>query len=189
MAIGSFTDLFLQLQNLGILDSLIPFILIFTIVFASLDKAQILGVGKRNMNAIVALCIGLLVVIPHIIGAYPPNKDPITIMNTAIPNLAVVAIAIVMALVLAGVFGFQFIGGQMTGAVLIFSVAIVVFYFGQAMNWWNILIPALPPETKAMIIALLIFGLIIWFITRDDAKATNVMGWYEGLNNALHKPK
>ncbi|HLD18396.1 MAG TPA: hypothetical protein VJB90_00090, partial [Candidatus Nanoarchaeia archaeon] len=112
----NFTDLFLQLQSLGILDSLIPFILIFVIVFATLEKAQIFGVGKKNINAIVALAIGLMVVIPHIIGAYPPNRDPVTIMNTAIPNISVVAVAIVMALVLAGVFGFQFIGGSLTGA-------------------------------------------------------------------------
>jgi len=185
----NFTDLFLQLQSLGILDSLIPFILIFVIVFATLEKAQIFGVGKKNINAIVALSIGLMVVIPHIIGAYPPNRDPVTIMNTAIPNISVVAVAIVMALVLAGVFGFQFVGGSLTGGVLIFSAVVVIFYFGQAMGWWNMIIPALGADTKALVIALLIFGIIIWFITRDSNRDTNVMGWYEGLNNALHRPK
>lgn len=188
MAIASFTDLFLELQKLGILDSLIPFILIFTIVFSTLEKTQILGIAKKGMNTIVALAIGLLVVIPHIIGAYPPGKDVVEIMNTFIPNISLVAIAVLMALILAGVFGFQFIGGQMTGAVLIFSAIVVIYYLGQAMGWWHVLLPGLSSETKALIIAILIFGLIIWFITRDDNKGNNVFGWYKGLNDALKRP-
>lgn len=181
----TFTELFLYLEALGILDSLIPFILIYAITFAVLDKAQIFGVGKRNINAIIALAIGLMVVIPHIIGAYPPNRDPVTIMNTFIPNVTIVMIAVVMALILAGVFGFQFIGGQLTGMVLIFSALVVTYFVGQAMGWWHVIIPQISPETRALLIAILVFGLIIWFITREDSKDSNAMGWLKGANNAL----
>src|SRR3989344_5921588 len=124
----NFVDLFLYLDRLGVLDSLIPFILIFTIVFATLEKSQILGIGKKGMNTLVAMSMGLLVVIPHIIGRYPPNADPVLIMNKAIPNLSIVMIAVIMVLIIAGVFGFQFIGGGLTGGVLIFA-AVAVIYF------------------------------------------------------------
>ncbi len=181
----NFTDIFLQLEALGILDSLLPFVLIFTIVFSVLQKVEIFGVGRKNINAVVALSIGLMVVIPHIIGRYPPNRDPVVIMSSLIPNVSIVMIAVIMALILAGVFGFQFIGGSLTGSVLIFSGIVVTYFLGQAMGWWNNIIPRLSPETRALIIAILIFGIIIWFITREDNKDTNTMGWMKGFNNAL----
>ena len=41
-------------------ETILPFLLIFTIVFAVLQKAKILGEGKRQIDAIVALVVGLL---------------------------------------------------------------------------------------------------------------------------------
>ena len=40
----------------------LPFILIFVVVFAILQKTQILGRGKKQIDAIVALVIGLIVI-------------------------------------------------------------------------------------------------------------------------------
>ena len=56
------------------------------------------------------------------------------------------------------------------------------------MGWWVNIIPAIGSETWSLIIAILIFGVIIFFITRDDNQATNVFGWYKGLNESLKKP-
>ena len=43
------------LQDYGVLDFLLPFILVFTIVFAVLEKSHILG-NKKNFNVIIAFC-------------------------------------------------------------------------------------------------------------------------------------
>ena len=43
-----------------VVETILPFLLIFTIVFAILEKSKILGDGKRQIDAIVALAIGLL---------------------------------------------------------------------------------------------------------------------------------
>lgn len=43
-------------------EFILPFLLVFTVVFALLDKTKILGEGKRQINAIVALVIGLMVI-------------------------------------------------------------------------------------------------------------------------------
>ncbi len=180
-----FTNMFLQLDKLGLLDSLIPFLLVFAITFATLEKAQIFGVGKKNINMIVSISLALMFVIPHIIGKYPKGKDPVEIINIAVPNVSMVAIAVVMALVLAGTFGFQFVGGGLTGIVLIFSLGAVAWFFGNAAGWWSAL-PNFSPETKSLVVTILVFGLIIFFITRDS-KAENLTGWYKGLSNSLQK--
>lgn len=57
-------------DKLGIYDVVLPFLLVFTIVFAILDKTRVLGTEKidnvdypkKNLNAIVAFVIGFMVV-------------------------------------------------------------------------------------------------------------------------------
>ena len=43
-------------------ETILPFLLVFTLVFAILEKTKILGDGKRQIDAIVALVIGLIFV-------------------------------------------------------------------------------------------------------------------------------
>ncbi|MEM4259179.1 MAG: hypothetical protein QXS38_00230 [Candidatus Pacearchaeota archaeon] len=43
-------------------DILLPFLLVFAIVYAVLQKSEVLGKGKKQTDAIVALVVGLLVV-------------------------------------------------------------------------------------------------------------------------------
>ena len=61
-------DFIMLLDAWGVTDVLIPFILVFTIVFAVLQKTKILGDGKKNYNVMIALVMALAVVIPHIFG-------------------------------------------------------------------------------------------------------------------------
>jgi len=52
--------------RLGVYDVILPFILVFTIVFAILERTRILGTEdnqtKKNLNAMVAFVIGFLVI-------------------------------------------------------------------------------------------------------------------------------
>ncbi|MBI2652090.1 hypothetical protein HYX00_01375, partial [Candidatus Woesearchaeota archaeon] len=56
------------LDRWRVADVLLPFLLIFVIVFAILQKTKILGDSKKNLNVVVAIVVGLLVVIPHVTG-------------------------------------------------------------------------------------------------------------------------
>lgn len=56
-------------DRLGIYDVVLPFLLVFTVVYALLERSKILGVNegehggtKKNLNAMVAFVIGFLVV-------------------------------------------------------------------------------------------------------------------------------
>jgi len=41
-------------------ELVLPFLLVFTLIFAILDKTKILGEGKRQINAIIAFVVGLI---------------------------------------------------------------------------------------------------------------------------------
>ncbi|MBI5073475.1 hypothetical protein HZA99_06685, partial [Candidatus Woesearchaeota archaeon] len=66
MAATNFVQLFRTMESYGLTDALLPFLLIFTILFAMLQKTKILGAGKKNFNVMVSFIIAAMVVIPHI---------------------------------------------------------------------------------------------------------------------------
>ena len=54
------TDVLNIWNEVGVFSYLIPFLLIFAVVFAILQKTKILGDGNKTVQAIVALAVGLL---------------------------------------------------------------------------------------------------------------------------------
>jgi len=99
MAIENLWGVFLQIgsgqDNLLIspfmVNIILPFILIFTLLFAILQKSKILGDGKRQIDAIVALAIGLIVV---------SFGNAVGIINSLMPLLAVSVVVILFFLIL-----------------------------------------------------------------------------------------
>jgi hypothetical protein len=188
-----------KLQEIGVMDVIVPFILVFTIVFAVMQKTKILGTeddGKRpkkNFNAVIALVMALAVIVPHITGSYPsPESDVVNIVNSALPNISVVLIAVVMMLLMIGVFG----GGVdiaksknlATGAVA-FAILATIFIFGTAAEWWNL--PSWlgfmnDSDTQALVIIILVFGALIMFITGEDKpKDPKTYGFGEDIARAM----
>src|SRR3990172_3816381 len=84
------------LSNPFVRDLALPFLLIFAIVFAVLQKSEILGKGKKQTDAIIALVVGLIVV------AVGSVTD---IINNLLPVLAV---GLVVLLVFFLLWGFAF---------------------------------------------------------------------------------
>lgn len=179
MVSGVLADVITRLEDLGLTDVLLPFLLIFTIIFAIFQKSKILGTDKQNFNVIIALIISLLVVIPHVTDSYPVNADPIQIINQSIPNVAVVIVAILMVLMLMGVFGVEFTwAGRVTGGIVIIALIIVIAIFGKAAAWWGEGV-SLPwwlnwledPNTQTLVVVIIVFGIIIWFITKGGERS------------------
>jgi hypothetical protein len=71
----------------------IPFILVFTLFFAILEKSKILGEKKHQLNSIISLSMGLIIV------GVGVTRDMI---NDIIPVVAVVAIIIFVFMLLVG---------------------------------------------------------------------------------------
>src|SRR3989338_2613030 len=132
----TFQDTIIQLQQWGVVDVLLPFLLFFTIIFAVIEKIKILGDKSKKFNVVVALVMSLAVVIPHVAGLYPPGGDVVDIVNKAIPNVAVFFVAIILLFILVGLWGAKPTwAGKATGWVAVLAAAIVAFIFAYAAGW------------------------------------------------------
>ncbi|MCH8067481.1 MAG: hypothetical protein IIC69_02760 [Nanoarchaeota archaeon] len=190
MATIGFESFIISLERVGFIDVLLPFLLVFTIIFAILEKTKILGEGKRNMNVGIAMIFALIVVIPHITGNFPAGYDPVKIINAALPSVSLVIIAIVSLMILVGVFAHDRLLWGMTapGWIGFVSIVIIAFIFGSAAGWWQVgfldwLDSIFGSDVIAVIIMILVFGIIIAFVT-GGGEAEKKGGYLEraGLN-------
>ncbi|HLD04336.1 MAG TPA: hypothetical protein VJG90_01325 [Candidatus Nanoarchaeia archaeon] len=182
------------LAEIGVADVLLPFIIVFTVTFAVLQKIKIFGKpeeGGKKYNTMVALVLGLAIVIPHILGAYPEGGDLVVIMNSFLPSVSIFAILIVMVMLIVGVFGYGFDMNKTGGSVIALLCAIIVVYiFGASANWWGVpgaLSFVMDPDTQAFLIIIAVFGLIIWFVTRSDKPAGGDGGGFKKFLNEFFK--
>jgi hypothetical protein len=83
------------LSNPIFVETILPFLLVFTIVFAVLQKSKILGEDKKQIDAIIALVIGLLVI---------SFAQATGIILQLIPFMAVSLIVFLVFLILVGSF-------------------------------------------------------------------------------------
>jgi len=90
-------------RDFGLFDIVLPFLLVFTIVFAILEKTRILGTIKtkegdmpnKNLNSMAAFVIGLLVV---------ATANVVRTINESLPNVIILVVASVSFLIMIGVF-------------------------------------------------------------------------------------
>lgn len=183
----AFIDMIYRLEYLGFADVILPFLLVFTISFAVLSRLKILGKdpSHRRFDAIVSLVFGLSLVIPHVLGRYPPGLSPVTIINRSLPDVAVFLVGIILLMLMIGAFGIRWDLENNAGGSfwVIVSLIVVTYIFGVNAGWFhNGYWPAWlwwlsDPNTQALIVTILIFGAIVWFITRDTETKANDSGF------------
>ncbi len=163
------------LEGWGFTDVMLPFLLIFVVIFAVLEKTKIFGEDKRNINTVLALVFALLVVIPHVTGRYPAGMDVVLILNQALPAVSIVIVAVLMLLVLIGIFGHEkvFLGMTAPGWVTFISFMAILLIFGNSAGWWGEgwgpwLENYFGSDAIAILIMLLVFGIIIAWITGGE---------------------
>ena len=98
-------------------EFILPFLLVFTILFAVLDKTNVFGEGKRQINAIVSAISGLILL------AFPASRDLIV---NLIPFMAVVLIILFIFILL-----YAFVAGDTKdlfskGIKVTFGIAIAI---------------------------------------------------------------
>jgi hypothetical protein len=180
-------------ETFELTDLLLPFMLIFVIFYAILTKTNVLGKDKRNWNTAVALVVALIAVIPHLLGYYPAGSDPVEIINNALPNVAIIIVAIVMFLILIGLVGgdFDVAGTKLTGWVIILAAILIFVIFGRAAGWFGDRWPSWlrwldDSSTQALIVVILVLAIVVWFITKDERQteglqfADNISKWLKG---------
>jgi hypothetical membrane protein len=100
---SAFANALVFLGKLGLYDVILPFLLTFTIIYAIMDKTRILGYDtfdgkqypKKNLNALVAFCIGFLVI---------ASSNLVSLINTTLAQIVVLFMICVFYLALVGIF-------------------------------------------------------------------------------------
>ena len=113
-------------------EALLPFLLVFSLVFAVLQKSKILGEGKKQLDALVALSVGLLVIaFGQAVG--------IIIQLVAFLSVSLVVILVFMILV-----GSMFKEGEfkldgwiklVIGVIIFLAVIVAVLVYTGGWDW------------------------------------------------------
>jgi len=176
----AFKKLIRQLESGGFLyfvtDLLLPFLLIFSLMYAILNRVAIFtetkeigGQGEKvpnsKINATVSALLALFVVIPHIAGVYPVSKDPVIIIKNILPGgfIILIAVLLLMAIVILSSgdtpSAFTWLIALGAGFFLLYLIAAAVF---PKMSWG----PIKDPGVQVLLIAILIAILWIWFLIK-----------------------
>ncbi len=109
--------------------------LVFTLIFAILEKTKILGDGQKRIDAIIALVVGLLLV-----GfAYPTH-----IIANLMPFLAVSAVVllvffILFAFVWGGKEGFEMPKGVKIALGILIAISVIIAVLAVS-GYWEIVV-------------------------------------------------
>ncbi|MBS3107705.1 hypothetical protein J4468_02210 [Candidatus Woesearchaeota archaeon] len=150
-----------QLDKLGFFKILLPFLLVFAIIYGILDKINIFGDASNKVNPIIALVIAFLVI---------RTTFFYNMIQRFLPNVSMVLLAILAFLLILGLFT-----GKTTHDTL-FSVAIVVATIGLI---WALVagagfkLPYWLSLDARNLVWLLIIGapfVVIWSIVRKGGK-------------------
>jgi len=157
------------------------FLLMFTILFAVLQKTRIFGEAKKQFNLVIALSINLIVMIPHWTNSYPSGFDVIEIIKNMLPQISLIIVLLIMLLILVGVFAPAYAGWIAgIGALLVIVLFLGTTEWLYGLDW---LTDFFGEGVVHVAIILLVFGLIIWFIT-SEPKSEKAAG---AINNVFDK--
>jgi uncharacterized BrkB/YihY/UPF0761 family membrane protein len=170
--------------RLGVYDVILPFVLVFSIVFAILEKSKIFGTEtiegeqytKKNINAMTAFVIGFLVV---------ASGQLVSIINKSLGNIVILLMVIISFLILIGSFFREdehvflkegpwrtgFMIASLIGVILIFLNAIPTEdgsnWLNKSAGWisdhWN-------TNWVGSIILIILIVVLMYYIVRDRPK-------------------
>ena len=112
-------------------EMLLPFLLVFVVVFAILQKSKILGEGKAQIDAIVGLVIGLI-----LIGVPGPRDMIVGIMPWMAVGVSVILIFLILYGFVAGDLSKAPDWMKLTFGILagLFTIGVVLYVSGVGAN-------------------------------------------------------
>jgi len=181
MAPFTFVDVIKYLYEIGIADVILPFLLVFVVVFALLQKSNIFK-GHKGINAVFAFVVAMSVIFVHVMNAGSPY-DAVRIINNAMPRISTILIAGLAFLMLIGLFfseKVEFPGSKIF--LTLFAICVITYIFGSSAGWWTtpgFLKPILTPENITLIVMALVFIMVVYFITIPSPPENQRAKWYQ----------
>jgi hypothetical protein len=181
---STFREILVFFDKIGVYDVILPFLLIFTIVFAILEKTKVFGMedveGKKmtrkNVNAMVAFAISFLVI---------ASSRLVEIITTVSSWMVILLLASVLFLILAGSFwkegeGVFLEGGWRLLFMVIMFVGIVAIFLEaikteSGQPWLEYILSYVVDNftstSVASIILMLVVVFAVWIIVRQPKAA------------------
>jgi len=163
------------LVNTGVIELFVPFILIFSLVYAAFLMS---GIFKdkvaKNLQVIISVAISFLAISPHFIA--PGSRyDIVAVMLEVLPSVGLLFVAVIAILMLIGMTGFK--AGEDLASW--FTVGAVIFIIYLFLISADILDPIsfLSNDIISAIIALVIFFLVVAYITGGSGGDENKVWW------------
>jgi hypothetical protein len=167
--------------RLGIYDVVLPFLLVFTIVFAIMEKTRVFGVEKvkdgevtrKNLNAMTAFVIAFLVI---------ASSRLVAIINETMANMVLLLMMSVCFLILIGSFMKEtkegvFLEGTWQKMFMIIMFVGLVLIFLNALGWlepmWNWIVAHYDSTIMASLVLAGIMIGFMYYITKEPKKEEN----------------
>jgi len=168
------------MNKIGLYDVILPFLLVFTIVFAILEKTKILGTSKgpeghettkKNINAIVSFVMSFLVI---------ASTKLVSVINEAVANTVLVLILIICFMLLVGAmhtgekeFSLERFPTWLKFFMFLAFIGIALIFL-NALGWLENILGAARGanmEWISSLIFLAIIGVIVWLIAKEPSKS------------------
>lgn len=169
--------------RLGVYDVVLPFLLVFTIVFAILEKTKVFGIERtkdgeftrKNMNAMTAFVVAFLVI---------ASSRLVAIINETMANMVLLLMMSVCFLLLIGSFMREtkegvFLEGWWAKLFTVIMFIGLVLIFLNALGWlepaWDYLVANYDSTVVASIILVAgMVGFVYWIVKepkKEEAKS------------------
>lgn len=156
-------------------ETILPFLLVFTIVFAILQKSKILGDGKKQIDAIVALVVGLLVI---------SFGQATGLIIQLIPFLAVSLVVLLVFMILVGSFrrgGEDLLPPGFKTFLMIAVLIAVVIAVVWITNFWQFIVDfffvyessSLFANITFVVIIVAAVAAVIWSAGKGDSSSSS----------------
>ena len=162
------------LGDLGVYDIILPFLLVFTIVFAILEKTKVLGmekvgdktITKKNLNSMVAFVVAFLVI---------ASTQLVAVINEVMANVVLLLILAVCFMLLVGVFfgDKEFTLEKQSAWAKFFMVFMfigIVAIFLNALGWLQAVLTLFENFDQEWAVTIIFMGIImafLWYIVAN----------------------
>lgn len=182
---STFREILLFFNKIGVYDVVLPFLLVFTIVFAILEKTKVFGqedvegrkLTRKNINAMVAFVIAFLVI---------ASSQLVEIITTVSSWMVILLMLSILFMILVGSFWKEGEGvflekGWRSLFMIIMFVGIVVIFLEAIKTesgepWleymFNYVVNNFTSTAVASIILILIMIGMVWVVIREPTRHT-----------------
>jgi hypothetical protein len=156
------------LGRIGVYDIVLPFLLVFTIVFALLEKTKVLGIeeiegvrtSKKNLNSIIAFVVAFLVI---------ASSQLVAVISEVMSHVVLLMVLIVSFLLLVGTFfgDKEFSMEEYPSWIKFFMILVfigIVLIFLNALDWLRYITKLFENWNADWAVSIILFVILIGFM-------------------------